>query len=609
MIFRNEISMGHRRYLVLIALLAVAAAQAGPKDSPIIPPPMAQPQSLSVFRGRSIDVPLRAQGRAPGQLKFLIRSLPAKGRLSEIRLTGPKSAEITYFHDDTSEKTDSFTFAVQAFDSPVSAAAPITITIVEETPALTVTRSVDFGTLELGTTREEEIVLHNSGGGMLEGVAEAPPPWKISGSAEYRLGRNQMKKLRVLCTPEEEQDYSGRLVFSHDARAAVELTASAISPFDFDPAREIELASQDAGLVRAGDVAIRNRTGRDRTVEVAVPPEIASPDKVFIPANQEASIALHTRPGFLGALEAAVIFQSEGFKRTIPVRVFALQPVLRIEPREGLDFGQIEPRRRQKGFLRIKNEGGSAARLRAKVPAEILLVPDPNSAVLRPGETRVFEVAFEAPSAGGYRSQIVIESGAGKPASVPIAARIGSQPAEAQKIPTAALNPAARPAVTATEPRESSSSVPAVKEIKVLKASNRIFEIGWKKPASDPVAWIVQQRQLEATNADAPKVVWRDLTNVRFFEQNDTIGARFENLAPGQVWFLRIISIDQQGRRSAPSPTFMMSSAPAKDHTLLRGALLLLAIGAGVVGFLKFRRRRQAEASEQAEQIARIERR
>ncbi len=122
--------MGHRRYLVLIALLAVAAAQADPKDPPIVPPPMAQPQSLSIFRGRSIDVPLRAQGRAPGQLKFLIRSLPAKGRLSEIRLTGPKSAEITYFHDDTSEETDSFTFAVQAFDSPVSAAAPITITIV-----------------------------------------------------------------------------------------------------------------------------------------------------------------------------------------------------------------------------------------------------------------------------------------------------------------------------------------------------------------------------------------------------------------------------------------------------------------------------------------------
>jgi hypothetical protein len=609
MIFRNEISMGHRRYLVLIALLAVAAARAGPKDPPIVPPPMAQPQSLSVFRGRSIDVPLRAQGRAPGQLKFLIRSLPVKGHLGEIRLTGPKSAEITYFHDDTSEGTDSFTFAVQTFDSPVSAAAPITISIAEEPPALTVTKSVDFGTLEVGTTGEEQIVVQNSGGGILEGVAEVSPPWKISGSAEYRLGRNQIKKLRVICAPEEEQDYSGRLVFSHDARAAVELTASAISPFDFDPAREIELASQDAGALRSGGVAIRNRTGRDRTVEIAVPPEIVSPNKVFIPADEEVGIALHTRPGFLGALEGAVTFQSEGFKRSIPVRIFALQPILRIEPREGLHFGQIEPRRRHKGFLRIKNEGGSAARLRVRVPGEILLVPDPNSAVLQPGETRVFEVAFEAPSAGDYRSEIVIESSAGRPASVPIEARIGSQPAEAQKIPTAALKPAARQAATTPESREPSSSVPAVKEIKVLKAGNRVFEIGWNKPASDPLAWIVQQRHVEATDGDAPKAIWRDLTNVRFFEQNDTIGARFENLAPGQVWFLRIVSLDQQGRRSAPSPTFMMSSAPTKDHTLLRGTLLLLAVAAGVVGFLKFRQRRQAEASEQAEQIARIERR
>lgn len=601
--------MGHRRYLLLIALLACAAVQADSKDPPMVPPPMAQPQSVSIFRGRSIDIPLRAQGRTPGQLKFFIRSLPAKGRLGEIRLTGPKSAEVTYRHDDTSEGIDSFTFAVQAIDSAVSAAAPITIAISEESPALTVVKSVDFGTLEVGTTREEQVVLRNSGGGMLEGIVEVSPPWKVIGSTEYRLGRNQQSKVRILCAPDEQQDYSARLVFSHDARAAVELTASAISPFDFDPPREIELSSHDVGTLRSGGVVIRNRTAQDRTLKISVPPEIASPNRVFIPAGGEEKIALQTAPGFLGALEGTASFESEGFKHRIPVRVYALQPVLRIEPREGLDFGQIEPRRRHKGFLRIKNEGGSAARLQARVPREILLVPDPNSAILQPGETRLFEVAFEASSAGDYRSEIVIESGAGKPAAIPVTSQVNAQPSEAQKVPTTALNSAARPAATAPESLQSSNSIPAVKEIKVLKASNRLFEVGWTKPGPDPVAWIVQQRHLEVTDAAPPKAVWKELTNVRFFEQNDTIGARFENLAPGQLWFLRVLSIDQQGRRSAPSPTFRMSSAPAKDQTLVRAVLLLLAACAGVFGFTMFRRRKQAEASEQAEQIARIERR
>jgi hypothetical protein len=607
MIFRNEISMGHRRYLILIALLAGVAVQAGPKDSLVVPPPMAQPQSVSIFRGRSVDVPLRAQGRAPGQLKFLIRSLPSKGRLGEIRLTGPKSAEVTYIHDGTSKGSDSFTFAVQAMDSPVSAAAPITITISEEPPALSVVKSIDFGTLEVGTTREKQIVVQNTGGGILEGRMEVSPPWKVIGSIEYRLGRNQRRNVRLLCAPNEQQDYSGRLVFSHDARELVELTASAISPFEFDPSREIELSSRDAGALRSGGVVIRNRTARDRTLEISVPPEIVSPAQVFVAAGQEKKVALHTQPAFLGALEGEVKFDSEGFRRSIPVRVFALQPVLRIEPREGLDFGEIELRRQHKGFLRIKNEGGSAARLRARVPREILLVPDPNAAVLQPGETRVFEVAFEASSPGGYRSEIIVESGRGKPVSIPVSGQVGSRPAEAKKVPTAALSSAARPAAAAPESPQPPSSIPAVKEIKVLRASNRLFEVGWDRPASDPAAWIVQQRQLEVAGAAPPKVTWRDLTNVRFFERNGMVGARFENLVPGQVWFLRVVSIDEQGRRSAPSPTFMMSSAPAKDHTLLRGILVLLVAGAGVFGFLVFRQRRQAEASKQTAHIARIE--
>ncbi|HEY5779960.1 MAG TPA: hypothetical protein VIT00_14555 [Terrimicrobiaceae bacterium] len=609
MIFRNEISMGHRRYLVLIALLAGAAVQAGPKDSPVVPPPMAQPQSVSIFRGHSIDVALRAQGRTPGQLKFLIRSFPSKGRLGEIRVTGPKSAEVTYTHDDTSEGSDSFTFAVQTFDSPVSAAAPITIAISEEPPALSVVKYVDFGTLEVGAAREEQIALRNSGGGILEGHIEAPPPWKILGSTEYRLARDQQRKVRILCAPTEQQDYFGKLVFSHDARAAVDLTVSAVSPFEFDPSREIELGSQDTGVLRSGGVVIRNLSSRDRTIEISVPPEVVSPNQVTVPAGSEQRIALHTQQAFLGALEGEMSFESEGFQQSIPIRVFALQPVLRVEPREGLDFGETEPRKRHKGFLRIKNEGGSAARLRATVPREMLVVPDPNSAVLEPGETRVFEVAFEASSTGDYRSEIVIDSAGGKPVSIPVAGRVFSQASEAKKVPTTTLDPAARRSATPQESPQVPSSIPAVKEIRVLKASNRILEFGWSKPTPNPLAWIIQQRQLEPTSSDPPRVIWRDLTNARFFEQDGMVGARFENLAPGQVWFLRVVAVDEQGRRSAPSPTFRMSSVPAKDPTLFWTVVLLLVSAAAVIGFVKFRRNRVAEASEQAQQIARIERR
>ncbi len=597
--------MGHWRYLVLVALLAGPALQAAPNEAPVLPPPMAQVQSLSIFRGRSVEIPLQAQGRTPGQLKFLLRSRPSKGQLGEIRVTGPKTAVVTYAHNDESEGNDSFTFAVQAVDSPVSAPATITITVSEEAPALSVAHSIDFGSVQVGETRAEQIILRNSGGGVLEGRMDATPPWKIRGTAEYRLGRNQARKVLIVCAPGEEQKYSGKLVFSHDTRCAVELFASAESPFEFEPSREIELAGEDGDNARSGSVLIRNRTSRDRTVEISVPPEITSLDRVTVPAGEERRIALQTQPAFLGASEGALSFVSEGFRHSIPLRVFALQPLLRIEPREGLDFGSIEPSKRYTGFLRIKNEGGSAARLRATTPNDILLLPDPNTAVLQPGETRVFKVALQPSSIGNYRSQIVIDAGTGKPASIDVAGRIAAQPPEVRKIPTAILEPASRePPVAEPEPDTSVSAVPPVTEIKVLKASNRIFEIGWKKPAPDPVTWVIQQHQFEM--GEPPTLVWKDLRNIKFFEKNGMAVARFENLAPGRVWLFRIVSVDEQGRRSTPSPTFRLLSAPPKQFPSLWWLAALLAAGTAAIGWTKIRKRRQAEASREANRIARI---
>ena len=589
MIFRNEISMRRRRYLVLLTLFASASIQAEPKDPPLVPPPMAQPQIIAIFRGDHIEVPLRAQGRAPSQLKFLIRSSPSKGRLGEIRLTGPKSAEVTYFHDGTSEGSDAFTFAVQAIDSPVSAAAPITISISEEPPTLSVVKSVDFGTMEVGTTREEEIVLRNSGGGELEGQMEVPPPWSIVGSKDYRLGRKQEGTVRIVCAPSEPEEYAGKLVFSHDARVAVDLTAHATSPFELSPAREIEFTSQDGGTLRSADVAIRNRTTRDRTLRITVPAELVAPNPVMIPAGEEQRITLQTTPGVLGVAETAITLESEGFKQSLPVRILAVPPSLHIEPREGLDFGEIEPRKRYRGFLRVKNEGGSAARLQAKIPQEVLLVPDPSSAVLQPGETRVFEVAFEVSSPGSYQSEITISSSGAKPVTIPVVANTPKQAGGAKKIPTKALSSAMQPTPATTEAPPASERAPTVKKIRILKADSRIFEVAWEKPNPDPVAWIVQQRHLEMTGAGPPKSVWRDLNNLRFFEQGNLIGARFENLAPGQIWFLRIISIDEQGRRSEGSPTFIMTSPRAKSQMFGRTLLVIFAVGAAVLGVLKFR--------------------
>lgn len=587
-------------------VIAAAPVFAAPKEEPPQrPPPLAQSQSLAIYRGRSVEIPLRAIGRAPGQLKFLIRSKPSHGRLGPVRVTGWKTASVTYTHDDTAgTPSDVFSFAVQAIDSPVSAPGVVRISISEQPPALSVVHALDFGKTLIGETSEEEITIRNSGGGLLAGRVSAPPPWKILGDADYSLTRREEKKVRLLFAPKEERDYFEKLTFSHDARASVNLSGVAASPFAFDPPRGLDLASPDGEPVRSGGFRIRNLTTRDRTIEIAAPPETSAPEQIDVPAGGETTITVRTRPGFLGAIEGAMDIESEGFQTRIPIRAFALQPVLSAEPAAGLDFGEIEPRVRQTKPLDIRNDGGVAARLRATAPDDILILPDPTSVVIPPGETRHFEIALETSGTGDYRKQIVLEAEGSAKLSLPITARLTEVSRQSSPPPTPAPAPLVQPSPPPAPNAEKFSDMPAVKDVAIHKISDRSYDLIWKKPAPNATGTIIENRLVEAGENGQTRIRWRELKRVKFSEADGNITARFEHLVPGETWYLRISSIDETGRRSPPSQTVRLAVTPSEKISPAWAVLPVLAIAAAAIVLI--RRRQRAEAQGDEERIARI---
>ena len=123
-------------------------------------------------------------------------------------------------------------------------------------------------------------------------------------------------------------------------------------------------------------------------------------------------------------------------------------------------------------------------------------MPDPSSAVLQPGETRVFEVAFEVSSPGSYRSEITIGSSGAKPITIPVLSNTLTQTGGAKKIPTEALRSAMQPTVhRLCEARASHrDQARRSKKLRILRAGSRVFEFAWERPEPDPVAWVVQQR-------------------------------------------------------------------------------------------------------------------
>lgn len=577
---------------------------------------MAQPQIVSIYRGRTVEIPLHAIGRASGQLKFLIRTKPKYGQLGTIVPTGNKTAVVTYTHNgDAGTGSDIFSFAVQGPNTPVSAPGRVQIAVSEEPPAFSVVHSLDFGTVLLGEQREEEITIRNSGGGWLIGSILAPEPWKVLGDVNYKLARNEEKKVRVLFAPTEAREYTEKLVFSHDARSPVTLTGNAASPFTLNPAQEILLVRQDAGTIRSGGLIIHNVTPRERIIEVATPGRISAPDQVTAGPEGEAKVAFHTSPDFLGPIEGEIVLESEGYRQSIPLKAPAFPPILEIEPKEGLAFGNIPVAEPRTLTVTVKNTGGTAARLRVSPPSNLLLIPEPNSAFIEQGQSRTFEATLETRTEGAYHGDLEISAEGATPIKLPVTAQINNPQTVVPTLPapvatttgtvTVQETPdAARLVVDEKDPF--SPDIPIIEEVRVLTRTSRKLELGWKKPAPN-VAPMIEQRMIQPTgNTTPPKVTWRrlDNSNIKYSERDGLVVARIENLAQGQSWYLRISSVDETGRRSAPSQTIQLSTNPEKRSKLPLIFLGLVLTAAAGFGIYKYNQHR-TEAD--ADRLSRIE--
>ncbi|CAN5638080.1 hypothetical protein BH09VER1_BH09VER1_15750 [soil metagenome] len=572
------------------------------------PPPMAQGQTVSLYLGQSVEVPLKAIGRAPNPLRFLIRTPPQHGKLGEIHITGNKTAFVTYTHDEKAGlAADSFTFAVQAMDGPVSAQGVINIVVSEEPPAFATEAEVEFPKVWTGGASEQEIVIKNTGGGIIKGTANLTSPWKIIGKADYWLARKQAAKLLIQFAPKDAGAYRDKLTFSHDGKAAVRLIGRAAAAFEFEPSKKVELSTEGNAMARTGKLLIRNKTDQERTVKITVPPEIAAPKEVTIAAGGEQNISLQTIADFVEALDGSITIESDGFSQQLDLHVFALPPRLKFEPAAGIAFGEIQSERHYKSTLTLINSGGDSAHLRASMPKEIRIQPDPNSEVIKIGEKRVFEVAFESGKPGNYQGTIEIKPEDGLGISVPVTARIAPPPAAPEKASTATLTPRDTSPEIATGPELGKyNDTPAVTAIKTLKTGKYELEIGWQKPGPNAVAYLLEVRSLMPAGR-APKIVWTEWRDVKYLEENGLSIARVERLHPGQALFFRISSIDGTGKHSRPSETIRLYTPPATKINWLWCITALLMAGAIANHFVRVRKQKRLEALADAARLAQIE--
>lgn len=570
---------------------------------------MAVSAKASLYRGRTITIPLRAAGRTPGVIKFLIRSQPKHGTLGPIRRQSRTTATVTYTHDDTESGGDVFTYATQAEDSPVSAQGRVVITIAEEPAVLELGGSLNFGEAILGEACTRQISLRNAGGGRLEGKVAVPAPWRIEGPSEFRLSRGQVENVSIVFEPVEERDYRGRLTFGGVVENSGELFGRGVQPLEFQPRHNLELSKTGESPARSAELRIRNRTDLPRKVDFSGPSGLVIPPEIALEPGEEKSVVFRTAPGFLSDLAGSIAIRSEGYEMTMPFQVFSSPPVFAVQPGPKIDFGEVEPNRRYQKSFWITNTGGSDARLRVTGPEEVLVTPSPESIVLSPGGKRAFGVAFEPRKIGAYENILRIEAPGAQPLDITIAAQVKPQ-ARLAAFPTPdnlplPLLPAEKPSEISSASPRISYELPLIRGISVGKEAYHRVEVSWKKPKKKIRNYRIEGRNLSIKD-NKVRVEWETWRHIIFREEGDRVIAEINNLPSGGAWFIRLSAQEHGDKWSEPTPTFRIFTKRWKGPPLWMFIAALPALAAAAWAVAGFVRRRREEAACDEQRIGQL---
>jgi hypothetical protein len=222
------------------------------------------PQNVRVTRGKAVDIPLRTFGRHSEQLRYVIKSLPAHGRLSEPRVVDREASIVTYQPPvDFAVKNDRFLFSVKT-SVGVSAPVEVNIAIVDEAPVLSIPAALDFGSIPAGAGRQ--------------GVrAGGPRRWPRGRRAESARAHGRSRGAAVTRSPRAraisrsfapaEAGFRGEIVFTSDREHSTAPDGTAAMPVG----RARGDSPAPRARIRAAHGRVRNHQPHRRSAHL--PPE------------------------------------------------------------------------------------------------------------------------------------------------------------------------------------------------------------------------------------------------------------------------------------------------------------------------------------------------
>jgi len=587
---------------ILAALAGLSASAQNRRDAGGAAPPPVVSQIVVVKRGEKVSVPLASHGTRSGRLEFLIRSLPAQGRLSAVTSTGLNGATVIYTAPSRGTASeDRFTYAVRTAEG-VSAPGLVTVKFLD--PPVIATRlkvpgELDFPPVFPGQRSVVEMELINEGGGMAEGEVSVPAPWGIEGIALFRVGGGQRATIKIFFESERAGVSNGEATLTGTMRKRIPLRAVVEEGLAVTPP-QLKLTAQSGSQTRTGTIQISNRSHEDATVVVAGGPRLITDHSVQVPARGTAAIPVFADAGDSAAFEETVKLSSGHWTATVPVRATAVGAIVKFAG-ERVSIAGMAGGISASGSATIENSGGE--------PATVQLDIDPPFEL----DTRVItvpgrgskEIPIRAPRAapGVYRTSLRA-MGEGTAEQLEVTAELTSQ-ASAEAPKSDAPPPETEKIDADSEASEPADALPpwmprTFQEIPnaMGKLARRSGEdsatLEWPASLGVPADARLEERVLSPGQDDQLQIDWVPLAHVRIAAEGDRVTAELQGLKPG--WFYTVRAVSGQGADVTTFFTTDFWTRPKKPLLDVGWRSPALTLALAVLAYSIWRTRRAAKS-------------
>ncbi len=534
------------RVCVLASLWAGTSSFAEAKKGTAKAPPPPVPRKLTVDQGQQVVVPLAVFGTGEENMAFLIRSGPKHGKVSAVRITGDKTAAVTYFApEQTAATEDQFTYAVRTADG-VSAAASVVIRIAEAAglaPRLVVPRALELEAVRAGESSNATITIKNAGGGLSVGELSVPAPWRIEGKTKFRLEGGSSTEFAVSFSSPIVGLQKGDVTYGPGHRVSTTLSISVLPPITFVPAL-LELKAKPDATTRSAQVRLTNESAEPVMVGIKHAGKLLTEASVTIPARETKSLAVFAEPGETGSIQDKLQFTAGSWTGELPVISAALGALVSCREK-AVAFSAVTVDRVAQSNITVENAGGTAVALTFTAGGPFST--DPTSIALKPKSTASIAVLCRAETPGALEGKLSI-TGNGVQLDLPLTAQASASATSAPPSPPVAEKPRVAPAPVRVEEERTAVSLAAVGT--AAEVPGMLGKVSAVTPKSATIEWTstlkpglrVQQRIL-SVSAGSPVITWRDVA-AKFQQVGAVMHCEIGELSPSTVQTYRILAGD-----------------------------------------------------------------